>query len=132
MVVNAWFQRQIGALLASTGGLFGAFVNGGAGLGGVVTQLTSRVTAVQINKLSGSITLFSVAGSAVPSSFTVNNSLVKAGDVVIVVQQSGADKYFTSATNVQNGSFEITSYTTGGTTVEQPVLNFVVIKASQS
>lgn len=132
MVVNSWFQRQIGALLASAGGLFGAFVNGGAGLGGTVVQGTSRTTAVTLNKLSGSITLFSVAGSAAVRAFTVNNSLVNKGDVIIPVQQSGADKYFLSVTNVQDGSFEISSYTTGGTTVEQPVFNFVVLKAAQS
>ena len=27
------------------------------------------------------------------------------------------------------GSFQITAYTTGGTTTEQPVINFAVIKA---
>lgn len=73
MVVNQWFRRQIQALLVRTGGMF-------VGMGGAVTQITSRTTAVALNKLSGSITF----------------------------------------------------NTKSGTTTEQPVLNFVVIKVAAS
>lgn len=129
MVVNQWFQRQIAALLASAGGLFGASSPNGSGLGGSVTQATSRTTAVTLNKLCGAITLVSAAGSATPASFTVNNDKVNAGDVVVVSQKSGTDLYEIHVTAVANGSFRITSNTTGGTTTEQPVFNFVVLKA---
>lgn len=98
------------------------------GAGGTITQGTSRTTGVTINKTTGAITLFSASGSATPASFTVTNSTVAATDTIIVNQKSGADKYIISVTAVGAGSFEITSYTTGGTTSEQPVFNFCVLK----
>lgn len=101
----------------------------GSGAGGAVTQGTSRTTGVTLDKISGAITLVSAAGSATPATFTVTNSTVSATDVVIVNQKSGTDKYIMSVTAVAAGSFNITFYTTGGTTTEQPVFNFAVIKA---
>ena len=99
------------------------------GAGGTVTQITSRTTGVTINKISGSITLVSAAGSASYASFTVTNSTVAATDVIIVNQKSGADKYETWISNVADGSFQITFADNSGTTTEQPVFNFAVIKA---
>jgi hypothetical protein len=104
----------------------------GTGAGGTVTQLTSRTTPVSLNTMSGAITLFSAAGSATAASFTVNNTSVAAADTIIVNQKSGTDKYVVLVTAVAANSFEITFYTTGGTTVEQPVFNFSVIKGSAS
>jgi hypothetical protein len=54
---------------------------------------------------------------------------VAASDVIRVVQQSGTDLYQIHVTKVAAGSFDISSATTGGTTTEQPVFNFAVIKA---
>jgi len=99
------------------------------GAGGTVTQTTNRTTGVTINKVTGAITLVSAAGSATPASFTVTNSAVAATDVVVVNQKSGTDLYQISVTAVSAGSFRITFNTTGGTTTEQPVFNFAVIKA---
>lgn len=99
------------------------------GAGGTVTQGTSRTTGVTINKISGSITLFSAAGSATYTTFTVTNSTVAATDVIIVNQKSGTDKYEVFITNVSSGSFNITFADMSGTTTEQPVFNFAVIKA---
>jgi hypothetical protein len=98
------------------------------GAGGTVTQATSRTTGVTLNKTTGAITLVSAAGSASYQSFTVTNSAVAATDVVIVNQKSGTDKYIILVTAVAAGSFQITFATTGGTTTEQPVFNFAVIK----
>lgn len=98
------------------------------GAGGVVTQITSRTTGVTLNTVSGAITLFSAAGSATPASFTVTNSAVAATDTIVVNQKSGTDKYHILITAVAAGSFQITFFTTGGTTAEQPVFNFNVIK----
>jgi hypothetical protein len=98
------------------------------GAGGTVTQTGSRTDAVTINKTTGAITLFSAAGSAAYQTFTVNNSTVAATDVIIVNQKSGTDLYEVYITNIQSGTFQITFATTGGTTTEQPVLNFAVIK----
>ena len=99
------------------------------GAGSTVTQATSRTTGVTINAACGAITLVSAAGTTTPASFTVTNSSVAATDVIILNQKSGTDKQVLLVTAVAAGSFEITAYTTGGTTTEQPVINFAVIKA---
>lgn len=98
------------------------------GSGSTVTQATSRTTGVTINSITGSITLFSAAGSTAYQSFTVTNSAVTAKDVVVVNQQSGTDLNIILVTAVSAGSFKISFATTGGTTVETPVFNFAVIK----
>jgi hypothetical protein len=100
-----------------------------AGAGAVATQDTSRTTGVTVDAICGAITLVSAAGSSSWQSFTVTNSAVVATDTVIVNQKSGTDLYMIHVTAVAAGSFRITYATTGGTTTEQPVFNFAVIKA---
>lgn len=112
------------ALVISSGGL-----GYGTGSGGAVTQATSRTTGVTLNKTNGAITLVSAAGTTTWQTFTVTNSTVAATDVVIVNQKSGTDLYEIHVTNVAAGSFKLSFRTTGGTTTEQPVFNFAVIKA---
>lgn len=99
------------------------------GAGGAVTQATNRTTGVTINKAAGAITLVSAAGTTSWQSFTVTNSTVAATDTVIVTQKSGTDLYEIHVTAVAAGSFRISYRVTSGTTVEQPVFNFAVIKA---
>jgi hypothetical protein len=99
------------------------------GAGGTQTQATSRTTTVTLDKICGAITLFSAAGSATYTSFTLSNSTIAATDTIILNQKSGTDKYILLVTAVAAGSCQITFATTGGTTVEQPVFNFSVIKA---
>ncbi len=112
-------------LIASTGT---SGVGYSTGAGGTVTQVTSRTTGVTLNKTTGAITLVSAAGSATAATFTVTNSTVAATDVIILNQKSGTDLYDLMVTAVAAGSFNITFRTTGGTTTEQPVFNFAVIK----
>lgn len=100
--------------------------------GSAVTQGTSRTTSVTINSYAGAITLVSAAGSATPASFTVTNSKVAATDTIVVVQKSGTDLLELHVTAVAAGSFQITFFTTGGTTTEQPVINFAVVRAAAS
>lgn len=100
------------------------------GSGGTVTQGTSRTTGVTLNKTNGAITLVSAAGSTTFQSFTVTNSTVAATDVIHVVQKSGTDKYAIWVTAVAAGSFQLTFATLSGTTTEQPVFNFAVLKAT--
>lgn len=97
--------------------------------GGAVEQASSRTTGVTLNALSGAITLVSAAGSTTAASFTVTNSEVDATDVVVICQKSGTDKYDIGV-DVGDGSFIVTSRTFAGTTTEQPVFNFAVIKAA--
>lgn len=102
------------------------------GAGCAVTQGSSRTTTVVCTGTTGAITLVSAAGSATPATFTVTNTSVAATDTIIVNQKSGTDLYETFVTNVGGGSFKITFFTTGGTTTEQPVFNFAVIKGAAS
>jgi hypothetical protein len=126
---------NIGAATGTSLAVTGAVTSSGTagvgyatGAGGTVTQGTSRTTGVTINKTSGAITLFSAAGSATATTFTVTNSTVAATDVIVLSQKSGTDLYDLMVTAVGSGSFNITFRTTGGTTTEQPVFNFAVIK----
>lgn len=102
------------------------------GSGGTATQLTSRTTGVTLNKVNGAIAMFSAAGSATAATFTVTNSVVAATDVILCNQKSGTNLYNFIVTAVAAGSFNITFYTTGGTSVDAPVINFAVIKAVTS
>lgn len=118
----------------SAAGVLKVFDSVGIGYssGGAVTQASSRTTGVTLNSTSGAITLVSAAGSATPASFTVTNSKVAATDTIIVVQKSGTDLYNLHVTAVAAGSFRITFFTTGGTTTEQPVINFAIVRAAAS
>ena len=111
--------------IASTGT---AGVGYATGAGGTVVQGVNRTTGVTLNKTTGSITLFSAAGTTVATTFTVTNSTVAATDVIILNQKSGTDLYDLMVTAVLAGSFNITFRTTGGSTTETPVFNFAVIK----
>lgn len=104
----------------------------GTGAGAVITQITSRATAVTINAYSGQITLFAAAGSATAASFTVNDSLVKATDTVEIMPASGTNAYLVQVTGVTTGTFTVTFFTTGGTASDSPVLNFIIIHAATS
>ena len=120
-----------GTSLTATGAIVStgtAGVGYATGAGGTVTQGSSRTTGVTINKTSGAITLFSAAGTTTATTFVVTNSTVAATDVIVLSQKSGTDLYDLMVTAVGAGSFNITFRTTGGTTTEQPVFNFAVIK----
>lgn len=116
---------SVGQLRANTSNGIGY----STGAGGAVTQATSRTTGVTLNTICGAITLVSAAGTTAWQSFTVTNSAVAATDTVIVSQKSGTDLNQIFVTAVSAGSFRISFATTGGTTTEQPVFNFAVIKA---
>ena len=100
--------------------------------GGTVTQATSRTTGVTLNTPTGAITLVSAAGTTTWQTFTVTNSSVAATDTLIVNQKSGTDLYEIHVTAVAAGSFNISFKTTGGTTTEQPVFNYALIKGQTS
>jgi hypothetical protein len=131
VMVTPVIGAATGTSLAVTAAVTSSGVAGigyATGAGGTVTQLTSRTTGVTLNKTTGAITLFSAAGSATAATFTVTNSTVAATDVIILNQKSGTDLYDLMVTAVAAGSFNLTFRTTGGTTTEQPVFNFAVIK----
>ena len=98
------------------------------GAGGAVTQLTSRTTAVTLNKPSGAVTLFTAAGSTSVTSFTVNNTAVAVTDTIVVSVRSAVNFYVAFVSLISANSFQISFYTTGGTTSDTPIFNFNVIK----
>ena len=101
-----------------------------------VTQSTNRSTAVTINALAGKITTdnTSLAGLAT-AKFTVTNSKVAVGDVVVASIRSGSDSGGThvSVTIVAAGSFQIAvinnNAAAGTAETGAIIINFAVIKA---
>ena len=109
------------------------------GAGSTVTQATNRTTGVTIDALCGQITTNNASLAAeATAKFTVTNSKVAIGDVVIVNQQSGSNGGGTlvNVTTVAAGSFEIAVHNgnvaAGTAETGAIILNFAVIKAVSS
>lgn len=118
-------------LLAATNGLGYA-----TGVGGTVTQITSRTTGVTLSTLCGYIqTDTSSLAAEAAAEFTVTNTLVAVGDVVAVSIRSGTNGGNTNAfvSTVAAGSFKIkvaNNNAAAGTAETGAILiNFVVLKA---
>lgn len=118
--------------ILSTGGKVGY----DTGAGGAVTQATDRTTGVTLSKLAGQITTNNASLAAeAAAEFTVTNTLVAIGDVVVVSQQSGSNGGNTSVfvSTVAAGSFKIkvaNNNAAGGTAETGAiVINFAVIKS---
>jgi hypothetical protein len=104
-----------------------------AGAGGIVTQLTSKSTAVTLNTVSGQITMNAASlASGGNVTFTLNNSNIAATDVVLVCIKGGAtaNSYLLTVSAIAAGSvnIDLRSYNAGAL-AEALVLNFVVVKA---
>lgn len=117
-----------GALTSSGGG-----VGYKTGAGGTVTQLTSRTTGVTLNKLSGTITLFTATLAAdTDVSFVLSNTFIAAGDVLVIDVTSGAaikGGYVVNAACVGTAAtITVHNVTPTITASEAPVLTFVLIK----
>lgn len=107
----------------------------GTGAGGAVTQITSDSTAVEINKVCGQITTFAlVLAALVDTTFTVNNSVVEAGDYVgVSIKSYGGTADGIPVVNVvatAAGSFDINLMNNGAVTLDAlAVITFIVHKA---
>lgn len=125
------FSQRADDFLAWLVTLFTAGIGYGIGVGGAVTQATSRATGVSLNKVAGAITMFSAAGSGTWASFTLTNTLIEAGDIILCTQQGGTNTYnFT--VKAAAGSAVISFQTTGGTSVDAPIINFAIFKGVSS
>ncbi len=109
----------------------------GVGAGGGVTQLTSKATAVTLNKPTGLITMNNAslaANSAV--AFQFNNSLITAESipVVVIYDSVGADGiYSVQVTNVRAGYCLIVLRNHTASTVADAVsLNFAIISGART
>jgi predicted ThiF/HesA family dinucleotide-utilizing enzyme len=99
---------------------------------GAVTQLTSKSTAVTLNKSAGVITMNNASlATATNATFTLNNSLISANDTVILTIAGGQTtpgSYNVFANSLSAGSVSITLRNiSGGSLSEAIVVNFALI-----
>lgn len=104
------------------------------GAGCAVTQATSRTTGVTCTGVSGAITTDATSlAAAAEAEFTVTNTSVAVGDVVVVSARSGqtAGTSIPVVTAVAAGSFKITLTNLHATTADTGamIINFAVVKA---
>jgi hypothetical protein len=126
-----------GTSLAVTGNLTssGGAVGYATGAGGTVTQLTSKSTAITLNKRSGLITMANTAiaagGAAV---FTFNNSTIVSGDMVVIKHWStGTIGAYTFNASTIAGSASVTVRNVSTASLSEAiVLHFVIIRAPGS
>jgi hypothetical protein len=104
----------------------------GRGLGGTVTQLTSKSTAVTLDKYSGVITTnnAALAGGATVA-FTLGSIHIGADDVVVVNTQN--TNYLATAYGITSGSVGIRlTNLTGGSLSDAVSINFAIIKGTST
>ena len=102
---------------------------------GTVTQLTSKSTAVTLNKSAGVITMNNASLlTATNVTFTLNNSFISANDTVILTISGGQvtpGSYNVFANALAAGTVSITLRNiSGGTLSEAVVINFAIIHCS--
>lgn len=98
---------------------------------GAVTQLTDVTTAVTLNAAQGKITMFGVIATGAVASFTVTNSRVQAGSVILAVAEGvGATDDLPCVVGVDtivDGSFDVIVYNPdSGNSANPPVIHFFV------
>lgn len=102
----------------------------GTGAGGAATVTgTGTGQTVTINKICGTITCASAAGSTTRKAVVVTNSTVGEFDTVIISGKGGANAYEATVFNVKTGEFSFQYNSPTGTGTETPLFNFAVIKS---
>jgi hypothetical protein len=104
-----------------------------AGVGGAVTQITSKATAVTLSKVAGQITTHaaSLAAAAIVS-FVLTNTKIGLGDVLILNHVAGGTlgSYLLNA-RAAAGSATIDIFNpTAGALAEALVIQFVLVKGA--
>lgn len=102
------------------------------GAGGVVTQLTSKATAVTLSKSTGQITLDTAALAASTTvSFTLTNTVIEAGDILVMNHISGgtAGSYLLNAQSAAGSASINVRNISLGSLSEAIVIAFAVFKA---
>lgn len=120
-----------GNILSTGGGAIGY----GIGSGGTVTQLTSKSTAVTLNRASGRIIMNNAALAANTTvTFTLNNSLIGVDDVVVVCLRGGMASgatYQTWIDNVSSGATLICLRNISAGSLSEAInISFAVIKGA--
>lgn len=101
------------------------------GAGGTVTQATSKSTGVTLNNVCGNITMNNAAlASATAVTFTLTNSAIATGDLLVINHVSGGTAgAYTFTPQCGAGSASITvRNVSGGSLSEAIVIKFAVIK----
>jgi hypothetical protein len=106
------------------------------GRGGVVTQATSKSTAVTLNQPSGRVTLNNASLAAgATASFTLNNTSIAETDTV-AISLSGAMGTFVNYNiwNYVGGGYALIAIKniSGGSLSDAPTINFAVIKGANA
>lgn len=104
------------------------------GAGGAVTQATSKVTNITLNKVCGQITMNAASlASGAQAAFGLFNSLIASTDVVVVSLASGysaSTNYSVRVGSTGSGNCTIVvKNESGGALAEAIILNFAVVKA---
>lgn len=105
------------------------------GAGGTVTQLTSKSTTVELNKVCGQITMHNASlGGSSAVGFVLNNSTLEASDLLVLSHASGGTHGpYQVHGRCNNGSATIIVYNiTGAPLAEAIVIAFARIKAVTS
>ena len=115
---------------------FGGALGYGTGSGGTVTQLTSKSTAVTLNKPTGKITMSNAALAAGANVvFTLNNSVLTYNDTIEITLDGysvGAEKYIIRKSVVSGAAYINIKNDTATSYSDVIVLNFTVIKGAIS
>ena len=101
------------------------------GSGGVVVQITNKATGVTLNKTNGQVTMVNsaLAGTTIVS-FTLTNSLIEAGDIIVMNHISGGTLgayAFNASTAAGSASINVSNLTTGSLS-DAIVIRFAIIK----
>ena len=114
-------------LKSPTGGL-----GYGTGAGGTVTQLTSKSTAVTLNKPSGRITMHNASLAAGASvTFSFNNSLLTASDTIKLTSNSFGLNYKVEEYGIVSGACGIRVENISAVSKSEAlVINFNIIKGA--
>lgn len=101
------------------------------GSGGAVVQSSSKATGVTLDKSNGQITMDAASLSAATVvSFTLTNSIIEAGDIIVINHISGGTLgayIFNASTAAGSASINVSNWTSGAL-AEAIVIRFAVIK----
>jgi len=125
---NTWQCKLLTTGYTSNGGGVGY----ATGAGGTVTQATSKATGVTLNKICGQITLNAAALAAdTIVSFTLTDSMIAAGDVLILNHVSGGTlgAYGLNAAAAAGSATIHVRNLTAASLSEAVVIGFAVVKA---
>jgi len=105
------------------------------GAGGGVLQATSKATAVTLNKSCGQITMNAAAlGASTTVSFTMTNSTVESGDIIVINHISGGtlgSYTFNASCGVGTADINVRNVSLGSLS-DAVILRFAVIKVVDS